>query len=130
MPGSCPWPTAGTGRQFQFEVSSSNACFRLPNDGGRPNPTLALFLTNDQPILELDLADFAMNSAWVAAEEQGEIVRERQLPQVANRSFGPVAVGQLRTKRTFADLGCGHLLLFAAVFFVAVNSSSFPYWGQ
>jgi hypothetical protein len=32
------------------------------------------------------LADIAMNSGWVAAGDQDDIVRERQLPQVANRS--------------------------------------------
>jgi len=30
-----------------------------PNDGGRRNPTLGLFLTNGQSTLELDLADAA-----------------------------------------------------------------------
>jgi len=32
------------------------------------------------------LADIAMNSGWVAAGDQDDIVRERQLPQGANRS--------------------------------------------
>ena len=57
------------------------------------------FLTNGRFTSELDRADFAMNPAWLAADEQADIVRERQLPQVPNWSFGPKRLYAFAPKR-------------------------------
>ena len=65
-----------------------------PNDGGRRNPTLALFLVKGRSTLELDLAFIVNESSMDGTDDQGDIVRERQLSQVANLSFGPSAVSR------------------------------------
>ena len=52
------------------------------NQGRRLNLVRILLVPENRGLL----ADIAMNSGWVAAGDQDDIVRERQLPQVANRS--------------------------------------------
>ena len=106
------WPISvdRTTRAYGRERLSAVLRIWLPNDGGRRNPTLALFLTNGRSTLELDLADivdeFSMGgngrSGRHRARTTASASRESELRAHCCRPASSEA--DLRESRQTADL--------------------------